>query len=84
MEQVIETILPHRNSNIRFRVKRSANGHVAYNLERNGEMAYKRFIPTTKKQLNRLIRQAAIIAEAREQHKTLEETLDMVFRKEGV
>lgn len=74
----IDVILPHWNSNIRFHVKRSANGHVAFDMEKNGKMAYGRFIPTTREQINKLIANAAKLAEAQLKGLGLEETLKEV------
>lgn len=77
----IDIILPHLNSNIRFHVKRYANGHVAYDMEKNGKMAYGRFIQTTQDQINKLIANAAKMAEAQANGLGLIETLNAVYGK---
>lgn len=75
----VDIILPHWYSCIRFHVKRYANGHVAFDMEKNGKMAYGRFIPTTREQLNKLITNAAKMAEAQSKGLGLVETLEEVY-----
>lgn len=75
----VDIILPHWNSCIRFHVKRYANGHVAYDMEKNGKMAYGRFIQTTREEINRLIANAAKLAEAQIKGLGLVETLEEVY-----
>jgi len=77
----VDIILPHWNSCIRFHVKRYANGHVAYDMEKNGKMAYGRFIQTTQDQINKLIANAAKMAEAQASGLGLIETLNAVYGK---
>ena len=38
----IDIITPHIYGDIKFHVKRYANGHLAYDMERHGKMAYHR------------------------------------------
>lgn len=75
----IDIILPHWNSNIRFHVRHSANGHVAYDMEKNGKMAYGHFVPTTQEQIRKLIRNAAKLAEAQIKGLGLAEVLEEVY-----
>lgn len=75
----VDIILPHWNSCIRFHVKRYANGHVAYDMEKNGKMAYGRFIQTTREEINKLIANAAKLAEAQIKGLGLAETLEEVY-----
>ena len=60
-------------------MKRYANGHVAYDMEKNGKMAYGRFIQTTREEINKLIANAAKLAEAQIKGLGLVETLEEVY-----
>ena len=75
----VDIILPHWNSCIRFHVKRYANGHVAYDMEKNGKMAYGHFIQTTREEINKLIANSAKLAEAQIKGLGLVETLEEVY-----
>lgn len=77
----IDIILPHKDSKIRFHVKRYANGHVAYDMEKNGKMAYGRFIQITQAQLDKLISNEVKMTEARAKGFGLIETLNAVYGK---
>lgn len=75
----VDIVLPHWNSCIRFHVKRYANGHVAYDMEKNRKMAYGCFIQTTREEINKLIANAAKLAEAQIKDLGLVKTLEEVY-----
>ena len=75
----IDIITPHIYGDIKFHVKRYANGHVAYDMEKNGKMAYGRFIQTTREEINKLFANAAKLAEAQIKGLGLVETLEEVY-----
>ena len=75
----IDIITPHILGDIKFHVKRYANGHLAYNMERHGKMAYWHFIPITQKQLKQLISNSARMTEAQMRGLGILGTLKEVF-----
>ena len=75
----IDIITPHILGDIKFYVKRYPNGHMSYNMERRGKMAYERFAPITKEQLKQLIANSARITEAQLRGLGILETLKEVY-----
>lgn len=75
----IDIITPHIYGDIKFHVERYANGHLAYDMERHGKMAYGRFIPITQKQLKQLISNSARMTEAQMRGLGILETLKEVY-----
>ncbi len=74
-----ERIKPHWSCNYHIAVKHHEDGSLAYNLERNGTMCHRTFRPCTKEQLDKVIRNAAKLAEAQVNGLGLIETLKEVY-----
>lgn len=72
-------ILPHLNADFHYVVRRYADGHLTYNMERDGKLCFHSFQRVTKKEIRQKIKQSCEIIERIQNGESASQILERVY-----